>query len=149
MPYERRYNLLNSKFKEFFFPTLLAAIAGNFAILADAFIISALLGPMNLSVIQRMEPLVQFINMVYWLIGFGGTILATSEKANFNDKKANYIFTISLISIIAISVLIMVLGLLFPDAFKNEVQIVCTVLSHDQKNDSDVVSMVAASAALA
>ena len=38
---------------------------------------------------------------------------------------------------------------LFPDAFKNEVQIVCTVLSHDQKNDSDVVAMVAASAALA
>jgi len=38
---------------------------------------------------------------------------------------------------------------LFPDAFKNEVQIICTVLSHDQKNDSDVVAMVAASAALA
>ena len=38
---------------------------------------------------------------------------------------------------------------LFPDAFKNEVQIVCTTLSHDQKNDSDVVAMVAASAALA
>jgi len=38
---------------------------------------------------------------------------------------------------------------LFPDAFKNEVQIICTVLSHDQKNDSDIVSMVAASAALA
>lgn len=38
---------------------------------------------------------------------------------------------------------------LFPDAFKNEVQIICTVVSHDQKNDSDVVAMVAASAALA
>ncbi len=38
---------------------------------------------------------------------------------------------------------------LFPDAFKNEVQSICTVLSHDQKNDSDIVSMVAASAALA
>ena len=38
---------------------------------------------------------------------------------------------------------------LFPDAFKNEVQIICTVLSHDQKNDSDIVAMVAASAALA
>ena len=122
MSYERRYNLLNSKFKELFFPTLLAAIAGNFAILADAFIISALLGPMNLSVIQSMEPLVQFINMVYWLIGFGGTILATSEKANFNDKAANNIFTISLISIIIISVLITVLGLLFPDTF---LQILC------------------------
>ena len=38
---------------------------------------------------------------------------------------------------------------LFPDAFKNEVQIVCTVLSHDQQTDSDIVSMIAASAALA
>ena len=117
MPYERRYNLLNSKFKELFFPTLLAAIAGNFAILADAFIISALLGPMNLSVIQSIEPLVQFINMIYWLIGFGGTILSTSEKANFNDEKANYIFTISIISITVISLLIMILGLLFSNNF--------------------------------
>ncbi len=38
---------------------------------------------------------------------------------------------------------------LFPDAFKNEVQIICTVVSHDQKHDSDVLSMVATSAALA
>lgn len=38
---------------------------------------------------------------------------------------------------------------LFPDAFKNEVQIICTVLSHDQKTDSDIPSMLAASAALA
>ncbi len=38
---------------------------------------------------------------------------------------------------------------LFPDAFKNEVQIVCTVLAHDQQTDSDVVAMIAASAALA
>lgn len=38
---------------------------------------------------------------------------------------------------------------LFPDAFKNEVQIVCTTVAHDQENDSDVVAMIAASAALA
>jgi len=38
---------------------------------------------------------------------------------------------------------------LFPDAFKNEVQIICTVLSHDQQTDSDIPSMLAASAALA
>ena len=117
MSYKRRFNLLNSKFKELFFPTLLAAIAGNFAILADAFIISALLGPMNLSVIQSIEPLVQFVNMIYWIIGFGGTILSTSAKANFKDEKANYIFTLSIISITIISLSIMVVGLLFPDSF--------------------------------
>lgn len=38
---------------------------------------------------------------------------------------------------------------LFPEGFFNEVQVVCTVLSYDGKNDSDVVAMIGASAALA
>jgi polyribonucleotide nucleotidyltransferase len=37
---------------------------------------------------------------------------------------------------------------LFVEGFKNEVQVVITVLSHDLENDSDVLGMVAASAAL-
>ncbi len=37
---------------------------------------------------------------------------------------------------------------LFPEGFLNEVQVVCTVLSYDGKNDSDTLAMVAASAAL-
>lgn len=38
---------------------------------------------------------------------------------------------------------------LFPNGFKNEVQVICTVLSHDMENPSDIVAMVGASAALA
>ena len=37
---------------------------------------------------------------------------------------------------------------LFPSEFRNETQVVCTVLSHDLENDPDVVAMIAASAAL-
>jgi len=37
---------------------------------------------------------------------------------------------------------------LFVDGFKNEVLVICTVLSHDLENDPDVVAMIAASAAL-
>jgi polyribonucleotide nucleotidyltransferase len=37
---------------------------------------------------------------------------------------------------------------LFVDGFKNEVQVVVTVLSHDLENDPDIVGLVAASAAL-
>jgi len=37
---------------------------------------------------------------------------------------------------------------LFADGFRNEVQVVCTVLSHDLENDPDIVSMVGVSAAL-
>lgn len=38
---------------------------------------------------------------------------------------------------------------LFPEAFKNEVQIICTTLGFDQETNPDVVAMLAASAALA
>jgi polyribonucleotide nucleotidyltransferase len=37
---------------------------------------------------------------------------------------------------------------LFVDGFRNEVQVVCTVLSHDLENDPDIVAMIGASAAL-
>lgn len=37
---------------------------------------------------------------------------------------------------------------LFADGFKNEVQVICTVLSYDMENDSDIVAMVGTSAAL-
>jgi len=37
---------------------------------------------------------------------------------------------------------------LFPHGFRNEVQVIVTVLSHDLENDPDIVALVAASAAL-
>ena len=37
---------------------------------------------------------------------------------------------------------------LFVDGFKIEVQVTCTVLSHDGENDPDIIAMIAASAAL-
>ena len=37
---------------------------------------------------------------------------------------------------------------LFAEGFKNEVQVTCTVLSHDGENDPDIIAMIAASAAL-
>ena len=37
---------------------------------------------------------------------------------------------------------------LFPDGFRNETQVICTVLAHDLENDPDIISLVGASAAL-
>ena len=37
---------------------------------------------------------------------------------------------------------------LFVDGFRNETQVICTVLSHDMENDPDIVAMVGTSAAL-
>ena len=122
MTYERNYNLLNGKFKELFVPTLMASIAGNFAILADAFLISLFMGPLNLFVIQSIEPFACIVNVIYWLIGFGGSILCTHARAEFDDEKGNELFTTSLIIIVLIGLFLTVTGLLFPDFF---MQILC------------------------
>ncbi len=122
MTYERNYNLLNSKFRELFVPTLMASIAGNFAILADAFLISLFMGPLNLFVIQCIEPLAGFVNVIYWLIGFGGSILCTHARAEFDNERGNELFTISLIIVVVIGILITVSGMLFPDFF---MQVLC------------------------
>ncbi len=37
---------------------------------------------------------------------------------------------------------------LFAEGFRNEVQVICTVLSHDLENDPDIVALIGASAAL-
>ena len=37
---------------------------------------------------------------------------------------------------------------LFPDGFKNEVQVIATVITHDMENDPDIVAMIGCSAAL-
>ena len=38
---------------------------------------------------------------------------------------------------------------MFPENYKNETQVICTVLSYDKENDADIVSLIGASAALA
>ena len=38
---------------------------------------------------------------------------------------------------------------LFPDEFKNEVQLLPTVISYDKENEADILSIIASSAALA
>jgi polyribonucleotide nucleotidyltransferase len=38
---------------------------------------------------------------------------------------------------------------LFPNAFRNEVQVICSLMSHDMENDPDILAIIGASAALA
>ncbi len=119
MTYERNFDLLNGKFRELFFPTLMTSIAGNFAVLVDAFFISMFMGSVYLSVVQSIEPFVAFINVVYWLIGLGGSVVCTIAKAEFDDERGNAYFTISTIGIIIIGLLITLSTIVFHGQYVN------------------------------
>lgn len=95
----------------------MVSIAGNFAVLVDAFFISMFMGSMYLSVVQSIEPLVSFINVLYWLIGLGGSIICTMAKAEFDEKKGNSYFTISIIGVTIIGLIITITAIIFQGQF--------------------------------
>ena len=111
--YERNYELLRSKFKEFFLPTLFTSMAGNICLFVDGLIVSFLIGASNLAPIQIVAPVITFVNLIYWMIGLGGSVLCSVAKAEFDDRKSNSYFSVSIISLISIGVLIAVIGVLF------------------------------------
>ena len=113
--YERRYDLLKSKFNEFLLPTLLTTMANNICIFSDSLIVSFLIGAFNLAAIQVVVPVITFVNLVYWAIGLGGSVLMSSAKAEYDDFKSNAYFTVSIISLIIIGIVFSVLGLIFID----------------------------------
>lgn len=122
MKYERNFNLINKKFRELLIPTIAVSIAGNFAILIDAFLISLILGSNYLAVVQSIEPFTLIVGLLYWMIGIGGSILCSIAMADFDDEKANTIFTVSLVSLVVISLIIVISVFLFNDFFT---QILC------------------------
>lgn len=111
--YERNYNLLSSKFKELFFPTLFTSMSGNISIFLDSLIVSNLLGSLILASVQPLSPLITFVNLIYWMIGLGGSVLCAVSKAEFDYKKSNSIFSVSILALITIGILITVICTLF------------------------------------
>ena len=111
--YERNYKLLSSKFRELFFPTLFTSMTGNISIFLDSLIVSNLLGATVLASIQPINPLITFVNMIYWMIGLGGSVLCAVSKAEFDYEKSNSIFSVSIKSLLIIGVLITLICLLF------------------------------------
>ena len=111
--YERNYELLKSKFSEFFLPTLFTSMAGNICLFVDGLIVSFLLGAGNLSAIQLVAPVITFVNLIYWMIGLGGSVLCSVAKAEFDEEKSNSYFSVAIISLIVIGILIAVFGCIF------------------------------------
>jgi len=113
MMYERNYKLLRSKFSEFFLPTLFTSMAGNICLFVDGLIVSFLIGASNLAPIQIVAPVITFFNLIYWMIGLGGSVLCSVAKAEFDDEKSNSYFSTSIISLLVIGILISIFGLIF------------------------------------
>jgi len=113
--YERSYNLVRAKFREFFLPTLLMSMAMNLSTFMDTLIVGNTLGPINISAMALIAPIITFINLVYWMIGLGGSLLSAVSKAERNQEKSDMYFTISIVLLILVGLCFSSLGLVFMD----------------------------------
>lgn len=108
--YARNYKLISSKFREFFFPTLFTSMTGNICMVVDSIIVSNLIGAMALSAIQPVIPVSTTVNLIYWMVGLGGSVLCSIAKAEFDSEKSSRIFSVSIISLLVFGVLVAIFG---------------------------------------
>ena len=113
LPYKRNYKLISGKFNELFLPTLLMSMAINISVFIDTLIVGNTLGPINISAMALISPIIILIDMIYWMIGFGGSILASVSKAERDKEKGDMYFTSSMLLLLVIGVLFSLFGLIF------------------------------------
>ena len=110
---DRKYQLINEKFREFFWPALAMSMANNMAIFVDSVLVSHFLGADKMPAIQLCYPMDAFVNMMYWMLGLGGSLLASNYIADHEKEKADRVFSISIFTVTLFGLLVTVFGNLF------------------------------------
>ena len=110
---EKKYSLISAKYKEFFLPTLAMTMANNLALFVDSVLVSGFLGISKMPAIQLCFPVVAFVNMFYWMIGLGGSLMASNSMADHDREEACRFFSVSIVTVIAIGTAFSVLGSVF------------------------------------
>lgn len=108
-----KYRLIGRKFREFFLPTLSMALANNMALFVDSVLVSRLLGISRMPAIQLCSPIVTFVNMVYWMLGLGGSLLSSNATADHDREEANRLFSTSMTALLIFGAMVAVFGTIF------------------------------------
>ena len=108
LDYTRKGDLLDQKYKEYFVPTVLTAMALSMSIIVDGIIVGNLLGVMALAAVNLVMPLVMVYNTVAVLLGLGAATAIAVAKGRRENSYANDIFTVSLAALLVTGVVLMI-----------------------------------------
>ena len=115
MTYERTGALLGKKFREYLFPTIISNMSILLASFVDGIIVSKLINDDAFSAVNLAEPVVLFMQALFFLFGIGGAICISIAKGQRDEHKANAVFTLSFIASVAVSVIVTIAGILLID----------------------------------
>ena len=109
----KKYRLISEKYREFFWPTIAMTMANNLALFVDSVLVSTFLGVGRMPAIQLCFPIVAFVNFFYWMLGIGGSLMASNTMADHDRDKANRLFSVSMFTVVAFGFVVAVIGNLF------------------------------------
>lgn len=115
MAFNRSGALLGKKFNEYLFPTVISSMSILLSSFIDGIIVSKFIGSNAFSAVNLAEPVVLFMQAVFFLFGIGGAISISIAKGQRNAKKANALFTLSFFGSVAAAIIVTVVGVLFID----------------------------------
>ena len=116
MTLKRNGVLLNKKFNEYLFPAILGAMSILLASFVDGIIVSKMISSDALSAVNLADPVILFMQAVFFLFGIGGLITISRALGERDSHKANAVFTLAAVGAIITAALVTLLGTLFTDS---------------------------------
>lgn len=101
LTYNKTGALISQKFREFFFPTVLASMAAQLGTIINGIIVGNLINPHAMAAISACMPLNQITYAMAVLISIGSSGLIAVAAGKRDDKEADYIFT----SVVTVSII--------------------------------------------
>lgn len=110
---KRNGSILKAEFFRFLLPTVMSIMAMSLNEFVDSLIVSNLIDSDAMSLITMASPLVTAYGVAYTLIGIGGSALYAIYAGRHEAKKADSIFSVTLVTAMAIAFLIFAGGFVF------------------------------------
>lgn len=110
---KRNGNIINKKYLEYFWPTVLTAMANNIAILVDSVLVGQLVGSTSMAAINLLSPVTQLYFSMTILFGLGSSTIISYAKGKNDKEVADKTFTVVFISLFVLSALLMAVQFLF------------------------------------
>jgi putative MATE family efflux protein len=120
--FERSSQLINDKFKEYLLPTTLSGVSMMLGSIVDGIIVGFTINARAMAAVNVTEPIVLLYQTIFFLFGMGGATLVAICKGQRDEAKANVIYTLACVLILALSVVLILLSFFFLDPM---VELIC------------------------
>ena len=102
--------LVNQKFKDYFFPTILMSASASLSLIVDSVIVGNILGSNELAAINLIMPLSLCFTAICALFGIGSSTAISVFKGKMDQKNTNRCLSLSVIAWGFISIITILIG---------------------------------------